>query len=269
VGVSRKRRIIERSKRVFVTAEPVEHEPNCIGSGDASAFDTFMLPRIQKMRDEASREILEYIAAGRSLYDAIADALRTLPTSKTRKLRKWIDEARSTKIYAYAQYIAATDKSRVQSAFVGLIRTAGGPKDREVDHQNVDGYNASDVAFYWYLGDATDVIDERRRSHEANLPYSKSFDWRRDIPAFEKLPLVELPSKAGYDIAMHELRLEDSASTWQKPGLYDFRKMPPVFVSDVESYERAELLKNAAVLIDEMLKRNEWKDACTKMLVAS
>lgn len=56
------------------------------------SFEDFMMKRLAKCHAEACDEILKSVRAGRSLSDAVTDAIEALPASKTRDLRRWLED---------------------------------------------------------------------------------------------------------------------------------------------------------------------------------
>ena len=258
-----KRKLIDLGKRdggyhVFVEPKPVEHEPECVGEGDVGAFDKFLLPRIKNTRDEASREILEYMRAGRSLYDAVADALRSLPSAKTRKLRTWLDEARSTRIYASVRYLINPGTPEPLYARVGLQKTVGGPKDKLLEWRELDQISTKDVGRSWIFREA--IVQIKNVAWAA--PYYDLLQRVRWV--FEKMPAVLVSSEAEYNEVLHWTKLSDSK--WKGGGLYNFNHMPPTFIGTVDDYRNEAMTTNAPLLIDDMLKRGAWKKACGLML---
>jgi hypothetical protein len=55
-------------------------------------FEDVMMKRLDTCNAEACREVLAGVKSGRSLGDAVADALESLPASKTRELRRWLED---------------------------------------------------------------------------------------------------------------------------------------------------------------------------------
>ena len=55
-------------------------------------FETVMLERLAECHVEACEEVLASIKAGRSLNDAVLDAIEALPSNKTRGLRRWLED---------------------------------------------------------------------------------------------------------------------------------------------------------------------------------
>lgn len=60
----------------------------------ASDFEEFLAPRLEAVRhkDDAAEVVLE-LRDGRKLEDAVLDAIESLPASKTRRLRAWVEQA--------------------------------------------------------------------------------------------------------------------------------------------------------------------------------
>ncbi len=56
------------------------------------SFEDVMMQRLSKCHTEACDEILASVKAGRSLSDAVTDAIEALPASKTRDLRRWLED---------------------------------------------------------------------------------------------------------------------------------------------------------------------------------
>ncbi len=132
-----KRRIIEVSKNVFVDSQPIDVS-ECERPLDdpASAFAQFLLPRIERGTDEASKEVRAAMKAGRSLSDAVIDAVEALPMTKTRQLRTWVEQARESHVYAFLR-ILKRPNSGVE---YGLRLTAGGPRDKVIAEEQIDVY---------------------------------------------------------------------------------------------------------------------------------
>lgn len=55
-------------------------------------FEDVMMKRLADCHAEACKEILTSVRAGRSLGDAVADAIEAFPPSKTRDLRRWLED---------------------------------------------------------------------------------------------------------------------------------------------------------------------------------
>lgn len=131
-----RRRVIQIGKNVFVDSQSID-EPECKRDVDdpASAFAQFLLPRVERGADDASKEVRVSIRAGRSLSDAILDAIETLPENKSRLLRTWVEQAGESRVYAYIRIL-----SRDRGVEHGLRLTKGGPRDEVIANEVVDIY---------------------------------------------------------------------------------------------------------------------------------
>ena len=56
------------------------------------SFEDVMTKRLSECGAEACREVRAGLNAGRSLADAVLDAIESLPARKTRELRQWVDD---------------------------------------------------------------------------------------------------------------------------------------------------------------------------------
>lgn len=74
--------------------------------------------------------------AGRSLGDAVIDAVEALPMTKTRHLRAWVELARESHVYAYLRI----PKNARYGVEYGLRLTAGGPRDKMIEEDVIDVY---------------------------------------------------------------------------------------------------------------------------------
>jgi hypothetical protein len=65
IGMPRKKTIVELEPLKFVDVRPVD-DPACMRGEDdpSSAFSQYLLPKLKGSRDEASREVLEYLKVG-------------------------------------------------------------------------------------------------------------------------------------------------------------------------------------------------------------
>lgn len=151
------RKLVQFAKHAYADPEPID-EPTCLLDEDdpASAFQAFMLSRIKNSRDEASEEILKSMEAGRSLGDAIADAIESLPSQKTRKLRVWVDQAQSSRVYAYVKFFES-------GTYVGLRLTQGGPTDELIAEEEIDVLGPRTNLWEW------GSFVEAKALHEAEL----------------------------------------------------------------------------------------------------
>lgn len=88
----------------LVDENPIE-DPACMRDEDdpMSAFAQYLLPRLRQSRDEASREVLRFMEDGASISDAVIYTIKSLSTSKTKRLRVWVSEATSTRIYPFVE----------------------------------------------------------------------------------------------------------------------------------------------------------------------
>lgn len=56
------------------------------------SFEDVMMKRLASCHSEACDEILAGVKSGRSLSDAVSDAIEALPTRKSRDLRRWLED---------------------------------------------------------------------------------------------------------------------------------------------------------------------------------
>jgi hypothetical protein len=56
------------------------------------SFEDIMRKRLADCGADACREVTKSMKAGRSLADAVLDAIEVLPASKTRDLRRWVND---------------------------------------------------------------------------------------------------------------------------------------------------------------------------------
>jgi hypothetical protein len=56
------------------------------------SFESSMMKRLAECGTEACHEIERGLKAGRSLGDVVLDTIETLPASKTRELRRWLED---------------------------------------------------------------------------------------------------------------------------------------------------------------------------------
>lgn len=243
--------IVEIRRGEYVDPEPVEHEPGCVRfeSDPGPAFENFLLPRLESVRDEASREILAAVRAGRPFGDAVLDVLESLPAHKTKKLRAWIEEARTTRIYAYVDVHGTSRLS------YGLLMTTGGPRDAVIASKEMRTLELENVAPYWQFYDA---IKEMRRSAGSSLG-----------PAFVENPLVEVSDEDEYDEALAMLNMSPERGVWDKPGLYNFEESPPTYSGTVEDYEHESMKYEAEQALEYMFQGDEWKEICESLLEKS
>lgn len=229
----------------FVDTDEVE-DPACmtLEAGDPhDVFRSYILPRIEDSRDEASIEVLTAMRTGRNFSDAVLDTIEGLPESKTRKLRTWVNEARGTHIYPYVRF------SYGDHVTYGLMLTTGGPMDKAIARESVgEHYLPNDFAEFWKSLDAIEEIINKFPNH-ARL--------------FEENPFVEIKKKADYDEAISEMGLETNG--WRKPGLYDFRDEPPSYYSTVEDFIRVAIRMEAEDVLSSM-DTDDIQDVCKILL---
>lgn len=163
---------------VFVDTAAID-DPACVRSEDdpSSAFAQYLIPRIKKGTDDASREVREAMKSGRLLTDAVADAVEAMPASKTKRLRVWAEEALSSRVYAYVviRVWLPRDGDRYINGSLdyGFMTTSGGPHEDQRDHtllreglsstgfdklQVVGGWKAEDWDRYHELIDAAALL---------------------------------------------------------------------------------------------------------------
>jgi len=245
--------IEEVRKREFVETDPVVEEPECIRlkSDPGPAFRDYLLPRLEATaaspREEASREVLAALRAGRPLGDAVLDVIESLPEHKTERLRAWVEEAKSGHIYAYVQFYSVFRFS------YGLIMTTGGPRDRLIATEEIGENEIDNVRPKWDFSDAIRAARMMGRAGGLGTRAAKVRGY------FEEKPMVEVDNENEYDqvlVAM-DISLEDGA--WEGPGIYNFHDSPslnglaiegwqPILFSDAGSsytviLERLEVLK--------------------------
>ena len=56
------------------------------------SFEDVMLERLAECHAEACEEVIASMKSGRSISDAVTDAIEVLPASKTRELRRWLED---------------------------------------------------------------------------------------------------------------------------------------------------------------------------------
>lgn len=240
--------ILEIGDGQFVDPQPVESESGCIRmEPDSSAFQNYLLPRIEGARDdEACAEVLASMHARRPFGDAVLDAIESLPSSKTKKLRTWVEEARSTRVYAYVEFSGG-----LMHVYYGLMLTAGGPNDEVLSSEQVGSYETTDVAPYWYASDAIKMLGKGAEP---------------DTFAFEEQPFVEVIDEDDYNEALELLAIPREDSGWEKPGLYDFRDSPPTYASSLKEYEREGMKDAAERALEDMFSSEEWESVCVTLL---
>jgi hypothetical protein len=223
---------------LFVESKPVD-DPACVRDDNdpQSAFAQYLLTRLRRSHDEASKEVLAAVKAGRSVSDAALDAIQSLPASKTRRLRVWMEEASSSQIYPYASIDGINGAARV-----GLLLTEGGPKDRVIQNEETSHYGIEDFAPYHYFKDVIGEIEDGHISSDESLP-------------------VLIETKAEFDRAMAALSLR---TKWAGPGIYEF--MEGSFLGDVNAYEdSAAFMEAEFALEDQWPTGKELKDACAEL----
>lgn len=240
--------LLEIGDGQFVDPEPVESESGCIRmEPDSAAFQNYLLPRIEGARgDEACAEVLASMRARRPFGDAVLDAIESLPASKTKKLRTWVEEARSTRVYGYVEFSGG-----LMHVYYGLMLTAGGPHDEVLSSEQVGSYETNDVAPYWY---ASDAIKNLGKGAEP------------DTFAFEEQPFVEVTDEDEYNEALEALGISPDDGKWDKPGLYDFRDSPPTYASSLAEYEREGMKDAAERALEDMFGSDEWENVCMTLL---
>lgn len=121
-------RLDQKQNAMFVAAESVEDQSCVLEAGDPlGTFRDYILPRIEDTRqEEASAEVLAFMKSGESFADAVLFTIESTSASKTKKLRKWVEEARQTHIYAY---VRIRDIGRHGYVEYGLMLTKGSPND--------------------------------------------------------------------------------------------------------------------------------------------
>lgn len=167
------RKLVRIAKGVFVDPEPID-EPACLLDVDdpSSAFQAFVLPRIEDARDDASKEIMKSMEAGRSLGDAIVDAIESLPAQKTRRLRTWVDEAQSSRVYADVKFFQS-------GTYLGLRLTGGGPRSEIIAAAEIDVLGPRDL-WEW------DSFNEEKALHEAELILLDPYRTKRETTLLQR-----------------------------------------------------------------------------------
>ncbi len=89
-----------------------------VGWSTVTPFESHVLPRLRDSSSaEASRVVLDLVASGRKLPDAIADAVESLPWKDTTDLRRWTENweagASWLRCEAHGWKLAKATKSRV------------------------------------------------------------------------------------------------------------------------------------------------------------
>jgi hypothetical protein len=241
--------LVEIRRGFYLETEPVEHEPGCVrlDAEPGPAFRDYLLPRLQQSRDEASAEVLAAVRAGRPFGDAVLDAIESLPAHKTRALREWVEEARATRIYAYVEFYG---RSRMT---YGLMKTAGGPRDKVLDSEEIETVGLSDD--FATFQDFPSALDELRKAgRQGSSPY------------FEDVPFVLVEKKRDYDEALKALGIAPEDGAWEKAGLYDFRDEPPTFGWTEEDYLSQSMRDEAEQAFDMMYQDDEWQHVCERLL---
>ncbi len=233
----------------FVETSPVYDEPECVRlePDPGPAFRDFMLPRLESARDEASAEVLAALRAGQYLGDAVASAIESLPARKTQRLRAWVEEARSTRVYAYVWFHGLARLS------YGLWMTTGGPRDEIIAHEEVGQYELADFAPYWEFDDAL-----REIKRKPSLRYALRED-----------PMVKINDEDEYNEALAVMDLPPEGGVWVKPGLYDFRDRPPTYSGTLDDYRRDSMRQEAEKMLGYLFESDEIKSACKTLLEKS
>jgi hypothetical protein len=244
---------IEEVRRGWYIDSKEFEDPKCIRveQFESKTFHDFMLPRLESARDEASAEVLEGLRRGRSLGDAIFDAIESLPASKTKRLRSWVELAKGTHIYAFVEFTGG-DRSHLT---YGLVRTTGGPKDAIIDRKEIGGWEFAGAP-YWEFYDAYKAIDaslsrESRHSERQRISY-----------LFADNPMVEVREEGDYEDALKLMGLSPKASGWKGPGLYDFRDSPPSYSGSLRDYARETMKSEAERALQDMWISESWEAAC-------
>jgi len=242
-----KTKLIEVSPSSFINPEPMQDEAECFrNEADAvSAISDYLLPRLKGARSEASTEILALMRSGRSLGDAVLDVVESMPSSKTKQIKIWLEEASATRVYAYVSF------RNLYRGSYGLVLTAGGPRDKILDEEDIGQIDRDEsLAPYWEFNDALRELETR------------SYTSIRHI--FDDKPYVEVTDKEDYDEALTQLGFSMDGE-WEKPGLYDFRDQPPTYIGTVKSYEQDSMIHEAEFYID-MIYDSDWQSACRSLL---
>lgn len=246
--------VVEIGRGDYIDTDEVEHEPECVRfePDQVEAFRGFLLPRLESARDEASREILAGMRSGRSLGDAVSDALESLPARKTQRLREWLKEASGTRIYAWVSFHG------LYRLTYGLMLTTGGPRDRVVATKQIGQSELENPAPYWGFYDALRELKDAVAEKGPDSP--------RLLRIFDENPLVDVSDEGEYDEALAATGLSPEDGSWEKAGLYDFTNTPPRYVTSLEAYERDSMKYEAEQILDYLFQGDEWKNVCETLL---
>jgi hypothetical protein len=246
-----KSKLIERPSHdadtfMFVDSTPID-DPACMRDENdpASAFAQYLLPKLKHDHGDASREVLMAMKSGRSLTDAILDTIESLSPNKTKKLRTWVDEASSTRVFTFALVPRDIDREHVR---VGVLLTTGGPKDYAVKRVS--------AAFPEYVNGVHYQMVHELRAQIAN-GYGGS--------VIHSTPLVYVDYEHTYESALEELGLPFPYKGWSGQGLYDFSKPWPEFLGTMEVFARARAEKAAREAISAFLRSGEIADECERL----
>lgn len=242
--MARKSKLIETrgaSPWFFVDPTPIE-DPACVRDENDphSAFAQYLMTRLVKSKDEASKDVLAAVKAGRGVADAAIDAIQALPAGKTKKLRAWMDEATSSRVYAYAEIF-----QKDGTAEAGLMLTEGGPKDKALAREQI-------------LNDDLDVGRTEYRGADAVIVDIEDGAGRSDEGEY-----VHVFAQSQYDRALKALG--KTKSRWEKPGIYFFDGGAPSYVGTVKEYEFACAYQEAESMIRAVRQDDVLHAACGQL----
>jgi hypothetical protein len=223
---------------MFVDSTPID-DPACMRDEDdpASAFAQYLLSKLKHDHGDASHEVLTAMKSGRSLTDAILDTIESLSPNKTKKLRTWVDEASSTRVFTFALVPRDITRERVS---VGVLLTTGGPKD----------YAEKRVTTFPEYVNAIDY----QTVHDLRL--------RRKVGSTS---LVYVDYEHAYESALEELGYSSPYKGWSGQGLYDFSKTWPEFLGTMEAFARVRAEKAAREAISAFLRSGEIAHECERL----
>lgn len=255
--MGRRNKIVEIKPFTWVDTTPID-DPACVrdDSDPRSAFAQYLLPKLKDARDEASREVLEYLKV-EDLTDAIAHTIQSLPANKTKKLRDWVREAQSTRIYAYC-YV---DTRGTGTAAVGLMLTAGKATDKILATE--EGYDIGIDLSYRHFEEVLEEMEEVVNS----LPTMSSAARKSALEKIfeeENRGMVLVSNERQYGYALQAMGI--SASAWNGAGIYDFYQQPPKFLGSLAAWRHAVALSTAEdMLAEQEFKPGQLKNMCTQL----
>ena len=268
--------LIEIRRGEYVDDEEIE-DPSCIRQEqfDSKRFHDYIMAKLEFARDAVSKDIRAAMGQGRSLGDAVLDAIEAFPESQTKRLREWVEEARGTHIYAYADV-------GDNSVSCGLMKTMGGPRDKFVSNVQLHVIEF-ERRNYWQFVDALSEVesnvDRYTSLHGGSLYLSpelkreaeeSSQERRRAIRNifYDENGFVEIESKSELARILEATGYEGKWS-WEKPGIYDFRDLPdspPTFYETLEDFVRNEERYEAEQALEDMFQDIALESICAQLL---